>query len=179
MKNYCIDRLGIIGNVTITEIVTLYDEIVHTSVSTKKNIVVGNGRQVIAELLTGNTDKYIKYIALGDTKDSLASYDDASLNREIKRFLIVPGSDITYPSTGVLKFSRLISGNEFATTTVGREAGLFFSDGSIVFNSGTLFNRVILVDDNPPDLVNAGITFQPMNEYGVSVGRKIEFEIVL
>lgn len=167
--------LNITGLVTITEVIIDNNRLFFGDIIQKRNIVVGTGRALITRMLTGLDNLYLKYIALGDLKNSAPSITDFKLEREIKRILINQNVDVTFPTQGSLKFVKIISGDEFPSTTTIKDGGLVFSDGTIAFNSGTLFNRVAFIDNDP----ETGITFQPTNEYGVSIGKKIEFEIQL
>lgn len=169
----------VIGVVNVEEITTQHGKVISCRHICKHNLVVDSGRNNLARLLGGDSTKYIAYLALGDSKVNVPALADTLLESEVKRITYTPGTDKSYPSTGSVLFSRTVAGDEFVSTTVIREGGLFLSDGSSAVNTGTMFNRVIFVDDNPGvGLTNAGLIFQPTNSSGVAIGNKIEFEIL-
>lgn len=173
------DSLEVIGKVTVTKIITRYGEVVSKDVLRILNLVVNGGRNTIAQLLGGDSSLFLAYLALGDSKTSSPVLTNTTLENEVKRITYDQGTDKTYPETGSIKMSRTINGDDFGATTVIREGGMVFSDGSASVDTGTLFNRVIFVDDDPTiGLVNAGLVFQPTNASGVAINNKIEFEIL-
>lgn len=172
------ERSGVVGVVTATQITTQYGNEIGREPSRRFNLVVNGGRNNLARLLGGDSELYIAYLALGDSKNTAPILTDTALENEVKRIAFVP-TDKSYPSTGSVLFSRTITGDEFNSVTVIRDGGLVLSDGTITLNTGTLFNRVIFVDDNPlVGLTNAGLIFQPTNQSGVAINNKIEFEIL-
>lgn len=169
----------VVGVVSVEEITTQYGKVVSSRHICKHNLVVNTGRNNLAQLLGGDSALYIAYLALGDSKTSAPVLANTLLESEVKRITYTPGTDKSYPATGSVLFSRTIGGDEFVSTAVIREGGLFLSDGSATVNTGTMFNRVIFVDDNVGvGLTNAGLIFQPTNGSGVAIGNKIEFEIL-
>lgn len=172
------EQSRVVGVVTATQITTQNGKEISRDQSKRFNLVVNGGRNNLARLLGGDSMLYIAYLALGDAKNSAPILTNSVLENEVKRIAFTP-ADKSYPSTGSVLFSRTITGDEFASITVIREGGLVLSDGTIVLNTGTLFNRVIFVDDNPlVGLTNAGLIFQPTNASGVAINNKIEFEIL-
>jgi len=169
----------VVGMVSVEEITTQFGEIIFNRHVCRHNLVVNTGRNNLARLLGGDSTKYVAYLALGDSKTNVPALTDTLLENEVKRITYTPGTDKSYPSTGSVLFSRTVGGDEFVSTTVIREGGLFLSDGSSAVDTGTMFNRVIFVDDNPAvGLTNAGLIFQPTNASGVAISNKIEFEIL-
>lgn len=174
-----IEKPKVVGRVSVEEITTRYGEVVSRKNIFQRNLVVNDGRNNLARLLGGDSTKYIAYLGLGDDKTNAPALTDIRLGNEVKRITYTPGTDKSYPSTGSVLFSRTVAGDEFVSTAVIREGALFLSDGSSSVNTGTMFNRVIFVDDNPAvGLTNAGLIFQPTNASGVAIGNKIEFEIL-
>lgn len=172
------ERSKVVGVVTTVQITTQYGVEINRGESRRFNLVVNSGRNNLARLLGGDSSLSVAYLALGDSKTSAPALTDAALENEVKRVAFASG-DKTYPSTGSVLFSRTVTGDEFSDVTVVREGGLVLSDGSITLDTGTLFNRVVFVDDNAlVGLVNAGLIFQPTNASGVAINNKIEFEIL-
>lgn len=173
------ETLKVIGRVTVTQIVTEWGRIVSEHILLRKNLVVNGGRDTIARLLGGDSSLFLAYLALGDSKTGTPILTNTTLENEVKRIAYDQGADKTYPATGSIKMSRTVNGDDFGATTVIREGGMVFSDGSVTINTGTLFNRVIFVDDDPTiGLVNAGLIFQPTNASGVAINNRIDFEVL-
>lgn len=179
MRNVIVrERSVVVGAVTTTRITTLYGVEIGRDQSKRFNLVVNGGRNNLARLLGGDSSLYIAYLALGDAKNSAPILTNSALEHEVKR-IAYSGADKSYPTTGSVLFSRTVTGDEFVSTAVIREGGLVLSDGTPALNTGTLFNRVIFVDDNPMiGLTDAGLIFQPTNASGVAINNKIEFEIL-
>lgn len=172
------EKSKVVGVVTTTRITTFHGVEIGRELSKRFNLVVNGGRNNLARLLGGDSSLYIAYLALGDSKDSAPILTDTALENEVKR-IAYSGADKSYPTTGSVLFSRTVTGDEFASTAVVREGGLVLSNGTSALNTGTLFNRVIFVDDNVSiGLTNAGLIFQPTNASGVAINNKIEFEIL-
>lgn len=174
-----LERPKVVGVVNVEEITTQYGEIISHRHICRHNLVINTGRNNLARLLGGDSTKYIAYLALGSLKTNVPALTNTLLENEVKRITYTPGTDKSYPATGSVLFTRTVAGDEFVVTAVIREGGLFLSDGTSAVNTGTMFNRVIFVDDNPDvGLTNAGLIFQPTNASGVAIGNKIEFEIL-
>lgn len=175
------DRIGPIGKVTVTQITTRYGIVEDEHICLSKNLVLSLGREHLAEQLVGDSTKTIAWLALGTDKTTVPApiLTETDLSAEVYRVAYSFPADSSYPAVGIVKISRTVTGDEFSTATIIREGGMVLSDGTAAQDSGTLFNRVIFIDDNIPiGLVNAGLVFQPTNASGVAINNRIEFEII-
>lgn len=140
---------------------------VFTNEITIKNLIVDVGKTEQSKIIGGTNSTYVKYLELGDDNSSPPASGDASLNNGVHRADM--GSP-SYPSVGKVEWSFTVAGDDFVSTTICYDAGLFFSDGTITLDSGTLLNRIWLVDGS------SGIVFQPSGS-GTEIGADFLFSI--
>lgn len=214
------------GFVTVTQIIKEHGKIYQDVIIRRHNLVTDAGRQALTNQLAGSSvvtgGSFIQYLVLGEAGGATGqstTYDASSdnsqtmggvagltveasniaLGRERFRQVYAPTSEITFPSTGITVFSKVVKGNAFTTAAgvspntkfiIMKEGGLVFNNGAAGYNIwtgsglgyGTLFNRIIFIPTSSA-ISQAGLYFQPAtldaggNPISAEISNRIEFEV--